>query len=114
MFAVIYRWRIKQGMEPQFVDGWERVTRAIRDSCGSHGSRLHRCPDGTWLAYARWPDAASRDACEHVEEEGRRLMREAVDEDFDDITADIVSDLLAEPTTTGDQRGAAETAVRLG
>ncbi len=97
MFAAIYRWRLHPGMEAQFVDGWERVTRAIHERCGSYGSRLHRCADGTWLAYARWPDAAARDACEHDEHEGRRLMREAIAESFDDVLAEIVSDLLAEP-----------------
>ena len=39
MFVAVYRWRLKSGMEDQFVDGWERVTRAIRRSCGSYGSR---------------------------------------------------------------------------
>jgi heme-degrading monooxygenase HmoA len=97
VFAAIYRWRLKPGMESQFVDGWERVTREIHKVCGSYGSRLHRCDDGTWLAYARWPDAATRDACEHGETEGRRLMREAVAEDFDDILCDLVTDLLQEP-----------------
>ncbi len=97
MFAAIYRWRLKPGMEPQFIDGWERVTRAIHRSCGSYGSRLHRCEDGTWIAYARWPDAAARDACEHGEDEGSRLMREAIAQDLPDIDAVIVSDLLAEP-----------------
>ena len=97
MFTAIYRWRLKPGLEPQFVDGWERVTRAIHASCGSYGSRLHHCTDGTWLAYARWPDAAARDACEHDEVEGRRMMREAVAEDFDAMLGEIVSDLLAEP-----------------
>ena len=29
MFAVLYRWQIKPGMEEQFMDGWHRVTRAI-------------------------------------------------------------------------------------
>ena len=56
MIAIVYRWRVTDGMEEQFVDGWSRVTRAIREHCGSHGSRLHRAEDGTWLAYARWPD----------------------------------------------------------
>jgi hypothetical protein len=98
MFTAVYRWRLKEGMEAQFVDGWERVTRAILETCGSYGSRLHRCADGTWLAYARWPDAATREACEHHEEEGRRLMREAVAEDFDDVVAEVVSDLLREPS----------------
>lgn len=97
MFAAVYRWRLKDGMEAQFVDGWERVTRALHASCGSYGSRLHRGADGTCFAYARWPDAATRDACEHDEEEGRRLMREAVAEEFDDVVGEVVSDLLEEP-----------------
>ena len=97
MFVAVYRWRLNPGMEDQFVDGWERVTRAIRRSCGSYGSRLHQCSDGTWLAYARWPDAATRDGCGHEESEGSRLMREAVAEDFDDVLCMIASDLLDEP-----------------
>ena len=97
VFTVIYRWRLHPGMELQFIEGWERVTRAIHARCGSYGSRLHRCADGTWLAYARWPDAAARNACEHNDDEGRRQMREAVAEDFDELRGDIVSDLLAEP-----------------
>ena len=67
MFAVIYRWRLKSGMEGQFADGWDRVTRAIHQSCGSYGSRLHRCDDGMWLAYARWPDETAQQDCEHWE-----------------------------------------------
>lgn len=97
MFAVVYRWRLRAGAEEQFVDGWERVTRAVRSSCGSYGSRLHRASDGTWVAYARWPDAATREACEHGEREGQRMMREAVAEDLDEVTMTIVSDLLDEP-----------------
>lgn len=103
MFAVLYRWRLKPGMEDQFVDGWERVTRAIRRSCRSYGSRLHQCSDGTWLAYARWPDAVAREACEQQEPEGQRLMRDAVAEDFDDLRCNIVSDLLDEPARGGAQ-----------
>lgn len=98
MFMAIYRWRLEDGMEEQFVEGWERVTRAIYETCGSYGSRLHRCDDGTWVAYARWPDAATRDACEHAETEGSRMMREAVRESFDETVGEVVSDLLREPT----------------
>ncbi|MCW2776423.1 MAG: Antibiotic biosynthesis monooxygenase [Frankiales bacterium] len=97
MFTAVYRWRLRPGSEAQFVEGWERVTRAVHAQCGSYGSRLHRCTDGTWLAYARWPDAATRDACEHDEHEGRQMMREAVLEEFDDVLGEVVSDLLAEP-----------------
>ena len=97
MFTAIYRWRLKPGMEKQFVEGWERVTAAIQAACGSYGSRLHQCQDGTWLAYARWPDAATRDRCDHQEVEGQRLMREAVAEDYEDLLGEVVLDMLQEP-----------------
>ena len=67
MFAVIYRWRSKPGCEEQFVDGWARVTRAMHAGCGSYGSRLHRAGDGTWVAYARRPDAETCERCERCE-----------------------------------------------
>ncbi len=97
MFAVIYRWRLRPGSEESFTRGWELVTRAISETCGSYGSRLHRGDDGTWVAYARWPDAATRDRCEHAEKEGERLMAEAVAERFPALTMTVTSDLLAEP-----------------
>lgn len=97
MFAVLYRWRLVPGHEDQFVDGWERVTRAIHAHCGSYGSRLHRCEDGTWATYARWPDAATRSACDHGDELGARLMTEAVAERYDEVRMTVASDLLDEP-----------------
>lgn len=100
MFVAVYRWRLKPGMEDQFVDGWERVTRAIWRSCGSCGSRLHQCSDDTWLAYARWPDAATRDACEHEEPEDTGLC-DAVADHFEDVLCTMVRDLLAEPDHLG-------------
>jgi len=97
MFAVIYQWRVHPGREEQFADGWNRLTRAIQRSCGSYGSRLHRAADGSWVAYARWPDEQTRKACQPGEPEGARLMDEAIAESLPEITMEIVSDLLAEP-----------------
>jgi hypothetical protein len=100
VFAVIYRWRLHPGREEQFVDGWNRVTRAILRSCGSYGSRLHRAGDGSWVAYARWPGEQTRKDCQHGETEGARLMGEAIAERLPEITMELVSDLLAEPRGT--------------
>ena len=97
MFAVIYPWRLKSGMEGQFADGWDRVTRAIHQTCGSYGSRLHRCDDGMWLAYARWPDETAQQDCEHWESEGLRLMQEAAEALVETIRCEVVVDLLDEP-----------------
>lgn len=56
MFNVIYRWKIRSGKENQFEKAWIEATQLIRDHRGGLGSRLHHCQDGTFLAYAQWPD----------------------------------------------------------
>ena len=59
MFNVIYRWKIRPGKEAQFEAAWAEITRFIRQERGGLGSRLHRSEDGTYLAYAEWPDEAT-------------------------------------------------------
>ncbi|GGR32848.1 antibiotic biosynthesis monooxygenase family protein [Streptomyces netropsis] len=97
MFAVIYRWRLQPGKEEQFVAGWHRVTAAIHTRCGSYGSRLHQADDGTWVAYARWPDAETREQCAAADPEGVAMMRDAIAERFPETRLRIVDDMLAEP-----------------
>ena len=55
MFCVIYRWKVKPGMEDQFRSTWREITEAIFKQMGSMGSRLHEAQDGSWIAYAQWP-----------------------------------------------------------
>ncbi|GAA3828779.1 hypothetical protein [Streptomyces chiangmaiensis] len=97
MFAVIYRWRLHQGKEQQFASSWHRMTEEIHKRCGSYGSRLHQADDGTWVAYARWPDAATRERCNGVDPEALSSMREAIAEAFPEIRCQVIDDLLAEP-----------------
>ena len=56
MFNVIYRWRVRPGAETDFERAWRELTARIRDERGGLGSKLHRCTDGSYLAYAQWPD----------------------------------------------------------
>ena len=105
MFAVIYHWQIKPGYEETFVEGWTRLTRAIHARCGSYGSRLHKATDGTWFGYARWPDLETRARCEPDEDEGRRLMVDAIDRLLEETTMEIVADLLDEPAQVGASKG---------
>jgi heme-degrading monooxygenase HmoA len=56
MFIVIYRWKLKRGTEERFREGWRRATQAISLRYGALGSRLHRAEDGSFVAYAQWPD----------------------------------------------------------
>jgi hypothetical protein len=59
--------------EQSFAEGWELV------------------------AYALWPDSDTRDRCDHAEEEGERLMADAVAERLPTITMTVASDLLTAP-----------------
>ncbi len=83
MFVAIYCWRVKPGMEDQFREGWRRVTETFYRDHGSLGSRLHRNFDGTWFAYAQWPD---RKHWEQAKEAGRtsaadglQMMRDSLE-----------------------------------
>lgn len=84
-FAVIYRWRIRSGMEERFQQAWEVVTKSLMQERGALGSRLHHAEDGTWIAYAQWP---SKSVWERSRELGpldppaTATMREATEESF--------------------------------
>lgn len=83
-FVVIYRWRLHPGKEQQFIDSWTRNTPEIIKHCGGLGSRLHRADDGSWLAYAQWPDRATWERYYNVpdrrSESARQLSKEAIAE----------------------------------
>jgi heme-degrading monooxygenase HmoA len=53
MMAYLYRWQIKAGKEKQFAENWATVTKAIREQCGSYGSRLHLANNGECVGYAQ-------------------------------------------------------------
>lgn len=101
MFAVIYRWRVIPGLEAQFEEGWAAGTERIAEEFGGWGSRLHRTPDGAFIAYAQWPDeAAWKKAMEtrmrHSDDEARCKYREAIVEgSFETLFAmSVVRDML--------------------
>lgn len=103
--AVIYRWRVKPGLEEQFARGWSEGTAAIHERCASFGARLHRPRDGgdVWVSYARWPDEASRKACfaaNDFRQLGFAKMREAVAETLPETVLNIVDDQLDEPASS--------------
>ena len=95
--AVIYRWRLKPGLEAQFVEAWSRVTERYVAERGGLGSRLHKGPDNIWYAYAQWPSNEMRNAAFDgvpPDPAARARMREAVAESFEEIVLAPVADLL--------------------
>lgn len=100
MFTVLYRWRLHEGKEQQFIDAWSRVSDLYLRERGSLGSRLHRGPGGLWYSYAQWPSAEARDATfagPKLDEAAAQRMREAIAEDFPEIVLEPVADYLVLP-----------------
>jgi quinol monooxygenase YgiN len=97
MFIALYRWKVKEGHEKNFRKGWHKRTEEIYQLAGSLGSRLHQAEDGTWVAYAQWPDRQTYDAARSVpviDEEAREMFRESIEEAYPDIYMNVADDLL--------------------
>ncbi|MEW6732643.1 MAG: antibiotic biosynthesis monooxygenase [Acidobacteriota bacterium] len=97
MFIALYHWKLKPGQERRFQEGWHRRTQEIYQKCGSLGSRLHRGEDGTWYAYAQWPDKQTWEAAGKIPVEHREalvMMQESIEQTYPSIYLDVVDDLL--------------------
>jgi hypothetical protein len=97
MFVAIYRWKIIQESEEMFLQGWHRRTEEIYRRCGSLGSRSHKAEDGSWAAYAEWPDRETWESAARFEaedKEAEQMMKESVEESSGDIYMEVVDDLL--------------------
>ena len=98
MFAVIYKWKVKKGMESAFIEAWAERTEEIKEESGGLGSCLHKSDtEDIWIAYAQWPskevwmDAFYKPA---KPSEAGKVMKEAV-EDFQIVdTLEVVKNLL--------------------
>jgi quinol monooxygenase YgiN len=98
MFTVIYQWKLKPGLEKNFREGWRRVTEATHQHYGSLGSRLHKAEDGTWVAYAQWPN---KELWENfmqsnlvLDEVGSKMMKESILERNILFKLDVIDDLF--------------------
>lgn len=96
--AILYRWRVKPGMEAQFRQAWAEGTGLIHQACGSHGARLHQGNDGLFWSYALWPDEETRKRCFResgvLKHPAFPRMQDAVAEHFDEIILTPEVDLL--------------------
>jgi quinol monooxygenase YgiN len=103
MIVYIYRWKIKTDKEAQFIEGWEFITRELREKCGSLGSRLHKGDDGLYYGYAQWPDRESREKAQITGPEvtrARMLLKDAVEQAFPDVELTPIADYLMFPAAS--------------
>ena len=97
MFNVVYRWRVHAGQEPAFEKAWRELTARIRDERGGLGSKLHRCTDGSYLAYAQWPDRETwvrSQSTPFAPSDASSVMASAVASREEPIELTTVADLL--------------------
>lgn len=97
MFVAMYRWKLREGQEEKFREGWRRRTEEIYRACGSLGSRLHRAEDGTWVAYAQWPDKRDWEAARQVavtDTEAPLMMKESVEVSYPQMLLEVSDDLF--------------------
>jgi len=96
MFIVLYRWKIKPEKEVQFIEAWSEITAYYLENFDSLGSRLHRGNDGIFYAYAQWKSVEQREnAFENaIELEAGNKMKEAIEERFEPIILEKLSDYL--------------------
>jgi len=96
-FAVLYRWHLHPGREDSFIQAWTTITEAFKEQRGALGSRLHHADDGTWVAYAQWPDRGAWEASGQlgsVDPAASLAMSEAIAESFEPILMQPVCDRL--------------------
>jgi heme-degrading monooxygenase HmoA len=97
MFVAVYRWKLKEGQEQKFREGWRRRTVELYRKCGSLGSRLHRAEDGTWVGYAQWPDRRRWEAARQVavtDTEASDMMKESVEASYPEMLLEVTDDLI--------------------
>jgi heme-degrading monooxygenase HmoA len=98
MFNVIYRWKLHPGKEAQFEKAWAEVTHLIRSHRGGLGSRLHRRSDGTYLAYAQWPDQQTWERSSSIplpENQALAQMRDSIASSETPIQMNLLQDLFS-------------------
>lgn len=97
MHAMYFRWKVATGREQDFEHAWRELTELIRDERGGLGSRLHRCGDGYYFAYAQWPSEGAWSAQAEPTArmvELRNRMREYAELVDGPVRGDVVADLL--------------------
>lgn len=97
MHAIYFRWKVAPGRKSDFENAWRELTELVRNERGGLGSRLHRCADGHYFAYAQWPSEhiwAAQPAPTARMVELREQMGECAELVEGPLRGDVVADLL--------------------
>jgi hypothetical protein len=98
-FSIIYSFRVLDGKEQDFINGWTELTKLIYEFEGSYGSRLHKVDERLFIGYAQWPDKETYDQSGNKLPESAATYRQQVRASCSEIKTEfelgsIVNDLL--------------------
>lgn len=65
MLSVILEFEPLVGKEDEFISAWTECTKVIYENFGSLDSRLHRSANGSFIAYAHWPNEDAYEKTSH-------------------------------------------------
>ncbi|MBL8152186.1 MAG: hypothetical protein JNN15_19865 [Blastocatellia bacterium] len=98
MYVVVYTWRLEEGKEELFRQGWRHITETIYKQCKSFGARLHKTDEGIWIAYTLWPDRESQISCLKIgfdrDPKGFGMIYDTIEEAYPVLHLTITDDLL--------------------
>jgi len=98
MFAVIYTFHVKKGVEKAFIKSWTAMTKLIIKRKGSNGSRLHFTAPGIYMAYALWKDKETwekfEDSPPASSKKHSEIMKDSCSRIKTSHTMDVIEDLL--------------------
>lgn len=55
MFSVLYTFKVKDGHDDDFIEGWTGLTKLIYQYEASYGSKVLTDQNGNYVAHAQWP-----------------------------------------------------------
>ncbi|MCP4922509.1 MAG: hypothetical protein GY915_00560 [bacterium] len=105
MIAILYRFHLLPDKEEKYKKLRRQVADYFKKHRGALGSSLHRCDDGLWVAYSRWPDRKTWSASWKTDGTTARALPSEIQEaivqmkacsnpnkDYPEIVMDVIED----------------------
>lgn len=94
MIAVIYKWKVKEGMNETFINAWETMNKEFQEKHGALDASLHQESERDYVSYVRWPDMETYEKdipIDHIN--AIHILRDCVEIRVSRECMEVVSDL---------------------
>lgn len=95
MFKVLYRFKIKENAEQEFINAWVNLTKEFKKLHGGLGSCLHKNDKGEYVAYASWPDRSTWEKKKNIlDKESLVAMNNCIEDQYPPETLEVICDYI--------------------